>query len=88
MKWGLMIRYRGAVAIGAALLACPMSYAGKEYPPDNIKPVTVLVVKKRPFSERHPRLWKQYRRARKVCLVLEPIVSVTANAVTILHYMR
>ena len=52
--------------------------------------ITILkVVKvKRPFAQRHPRVWKVYRGVRKVCVTLEPVLSATSSALSIMYYLR
>lgn len=39
---------------------------------------TPVIVKPKPFKERHPRMYRVYRAGRLVCVVVKPFLDVTA----------
>ena len=87
-----------AIAIGAAWLVAlmalpvmatkPMEPTVTQVPSAPIVLKVVKVATKPPFRVRHPRIYKVYRTARTVCIYLEPVLNVGANACTVMYYLR
>lgn len=64
-----------------ALLSCPAAPC-QTTTEELLKPTPIVV--KASFKERHPKLYKGFRRVRAFCIFVGPVVNVGANVATAL----